>query len=379
MVYGSAKIAMTNSTLPKVAIIMPAFNAGRYIAGSIQSVLNQTQHDWQLWIVDDGSTDDTAAIVHAFQDDRLRYYRSSHLGKPGCVRNLGVHLSQSHYLAFLDADDLYHPNFLENFSQVLDEQPEIKMVYGFLSLINEVGEPVPSAGFKLLCDPGSKSGNQLPISYEHSWKRIALAQFSASTAFMIRRDFFESIGKFSDALHASEDLHFFYKAFIADREAISAFPLYAVYYRKNMNSVTRTKENLQKLLESQMLATKDFFNNPICPEGVRRYEREAYMRRYSYIGGVCLAHGRRLGALYFCLRALLFPKCSLIGWLRHCSSIVIRAILLPYTLDCYLKQFVVCLRDGVCWQWLIRILKYPTNCQSIKGRPVYISNRSMSN
>ncbi len=93
---------------------MPAFNAEKYIGQAIESVLRQTYINWELLIIDDGSTDATKKVVEYFlmQDSRINYFYQEN-GKQGKARNLGIEKSKGEYLAFLDSDDLWFPNKLE--------------------------------------------------------------------------------------------------------------------------------------------------------------------------------------------------------------------------------------------------------------------------
>lgn len=102
-----------NIIIPKVSIIMPAYNAELFISDAIKSVVNQVYTDWELIIVDDGSTDTTAEKVQYWlqKDNRIEYYYQEN-GKQGKARNLGISKSKSEYLAFLDADDLWLPQKL---------------------------------------------------------------------------------------------------------------------------------------------------------------------------------------------------------------------------------------------------------------------------
>jgi teichuronic acid biosynthesis glycosyltransferase TuaG len=97
-----------------VSIIMPAYNAEKYISESIDSVIAQTYSNWELIVIDDGSTDGTAEIVKKKQkeDGRIFYYYQEN-GRQGKARNKGLKESRSEFIAFLDADDLWSPNKLE--------------------------------------------------------------------------------------------------------------------------------------------------------------------------------------------------------------------------------------------------------------------------
>lgn len=106
-----------------VSIIMPAYNAGKYIGDSIRSVLAQTYQNWELIVVDDGSTDDTASVVGQFvnDDSRIKYFFQEN-GRLGKARNTGIGKSSGSLIAFLDSDDLWLDTKLELQTQVLHEQ-----------------------------------------------------------------------------------------------------------------------------------------------------------------------------------------------------------------------------------------------------------------
>ena len=96
-----------------VSIIMPAYNCGRFIRGSIGSVLAQTYTAWELLIVDDCSTDDTAAIIASYQDERIHYSRNNQNMGAALSRNKALREAKGKYIAFLDADDSWMPEKIE--------------------------------------------------------------------------------------------------------------------------------------------------------------------------------------------------------------------------------------------------------------------------
>ena len=107
---------------PLVTIVMPSYNARRFIQLSIQSVLNQTYSEWELLVVDDYSTDNTVEIVKALveKDSRIEVIRlPSNSGGPATPRNIGVKQANGNYVAFLDSDDIWHPKKLELQMQIL--------------------------------------------------------------------------------------------------------------------------------------------------------------------------------------------------------------------------------------------------------------------
>lgn len=96
-----------------VSIIMPSWNTGRFIAESIQSVINQTYSNWELLIVDDCSSDNTDEIVTSFNDNRIRYLKNEKNSGAAITRNRALREAEGEWIAFLDSDDLWAPRKLE--------------------------------------------------------------------------------------------------------------------------------------------------------------------------------------------------------------------------------------------------------------------------
>lgn len=107
--------------LETVSIIMPAYNAARYIRHSVTSVLSQTFCDWRLYIVDDASTDDTANVVADINDVRIEYILLNDNGGVANARNVGIQSAKGKYIAFLDSDDLWEPNKLKKQISLLEQ------------------------------------------------------------------------------------------------------------------------------------------------------------------------------------------------------------------------------------------------------------------
>ncbi|HEU5365834.1 MAG TPA: glycosyltransferase, partial [Hanamia sp.] len=110
---------MTKKTTAKVTVLMPAYNAGKYISEAIKSVLEQTFSEFQLLIINDGSTDDTEEIVHSFHDERIFLINQSHKGIAASL-NKGLSKASSIYIARFDADDICFPQRLAKQVSFLD-------------------------------------------------------------------------------------------------------------------------------------------------------------------------------------------------------------------------------------------------------------------
>jgi glycosyltransferase involved in cell wall biosynthesis len=129
--------------IPTVSIVMATKNYARYLPVAIGSVRAQTFSDWELVVIDDGSTDETPATISSFlADSRIRYFRSDQLGQTR-AKNLGIRLSRAQLTAFLDADDVWLPTKLEKQLALFREHPETGVVFCRRSLIDHAGNPLP--------------------------------------------------------------------------------------------------------------------------------------------------------------------------------------------------------------------------------------------
>jgi glycosyltransferase involved in cell wall biosynthesis len=120
-----------------VSIIVPAYNAEKYIAQTIQSVFEQTYTDWELIIIDDGSIDKTAIIIKEFlTDDRIKYFHQKNRGV-SAARNTCIEHSNGKYIAFLDADDVWEPMNLEKKISFLENNTEFDWIFSNMYYADE--------------------------------------------------------------------------------------------------------------------------------------------------------------------------------------------------------------------------------------------------
>ncbi len=113
--------------MPLVSVVVPLYNKARYILRTLESVTAQSVADFEVIIVDDGSTDGSAGVVRRFADPRFRLISQANAG-PGAARNRGLRQARSPYVAFLDADDWWLPNFLQESLAVLEQHPRAAAV-----------------------------------------------------------------------------------------------------------------------------------------------------------------------------------------------------------------------------------------------------------
>ena len=184
---------------PVISIVMPLYNKEREVVRAVTSVQRQTISDWALTVVDDGSTDSGADLVLAIQDPRVRVLRQAN-GGVGAARNAGVRLTQSQFVAFLDADDEWDADMLETLLGLRGRFPEAR-VLATKYRIRHSGDVSRDAIIRGL-PPGFDTGLLEP--YFSIAARSDPPICSSSVA--VDRSVLESIGGFPAGVAAGEDL-----------------------------------------------------------------------------------------------------------------------------------------------------------------------------
>ena len=129
--------------MPRVSVIIPSYNAAATVAGTLEGVFAQTYKDFEIICVDDGSADRTCAIIRGYAD-KVRLVEQANSG-PAAARNRGARHSSGEYLAFLDADDVWMPQFLERTMAALDADPALSMAYCNCALADSEGVAIDTA------------------------------------------------------------------------------------------------------------------------------------------------------------------------------------------------------------------------------------------
>ncbi len=123
---------------PAITVLMPAFNAGRYIAEAIDSVLSQTFTDFELLIINDGSTDNTESVINSYTDPRIRLFNQQNMGVIGAL-NKGLELAAGKYIARFDADDICYPERLSVQYKFMETHPDHVMIGSACEYIDQDG------------------------------------------------------------------------------------------------------------------------------------------------------------------------------------------------------------------------------------------------
>jgi glycosyltransferase involved in cell wall biosynthesis len=178
----------------RVSVIIPAYNRADLIGETIESVLNQTFDDFEIIIVDDGSTDSTEEVVRKF-DGPITYLYQENRGR-SCARNRGFEVSGGDYVCFLDSDDVLKPRMLERQVSLLDSNSHLGFVYSDYQFINQAGETLPR--------PEVFRGR--PLHRGEIFRFLIFFDFIPPSTVLARRDSIDKIGLFESSLEPAEDL-----------------------------------------------------------------------------------------------------------------------------------------------------------------------------
>ncbi len=255
-----------------VSIIMPTYNSEKYISETVESVLKQTYTNWEILIVDDGSTDNTNLLIQSYisKEPRIKHISLGYnSGKPARGRNVGISNSSGKYIAFLDSDDIWHPDKLEMQVKQMESQKDIGLSYVLYSC---------------LCDDGNIKGI-FPRAKRrfrgHIFKPLYRSSFIYNSSIMVRADVFNEIGLLDEdpRLIAGEDYDMLLRISLVRKvDYINSSPL--LIYRKRLDSVS--KGLLKPLYLNILLA-----NRYIHYSGKALYINKIIMSFISIIKTLC--------------------------------------------------------------------------------------------
>jgi len=214
---------------------MPAYNAARYLPFAIDSVLAQTFADWELVLVDDGSTDATGAVVDQYRSklgSRLQYIPISNQGI-AAARNVGLAAARGEFIALLDADDVWLPHRLERGVAAMEGDAEVGLVHARVMRIDMLG----SVTGQLKVEPKYLSGRIA----RHIYSRRA--HIICATV-LFRKICLESAGRFDETMRVTEDRDLWFR--IALRYKIAYINEVLAHYRLSPASITKNLDRLRR-------------------------------------------------------------------------------------------------------------------------------------
>lgn len=253
--------------ITKFSVIIPLYNKENDIALTIKSVLNQSFTDFEIMVVDDGSTDNSLEIVKKFKDNRLRIFKIHKTGV-SFARNFGVEKSNGSYLAFLDADDFWYPNHLENLAQLISKYSHGEWFATAYEIQHNKRLILPMKAPPMLQN-GSWIGEIDDFFINSMEDSLA---WTSAVAF--RRDFFLKIGGFNELFDTGQDMDLWIRSAL-ERPLFFSTVISARYNLLGSNRITNHPTHLKRHMDMDQFKEQE--------EKYLSFKKYMDRIRYSYV------------------------------------------------------------------------------------------------
>jgi len=263
----SADILQSATAKPAVSIIVPTYNRSAFIGEAINSVLQQTFSDFELIVIDDGSTDSTGEIVDAFKDERLVFIQQENAGR-SAARNRALATARGKYIAFLDSDDTYLRDKLERQVNFMEAHPEIGMIYTSAKCIDAEGNILKNHVYV-----ASVSGQ--------IYRQVAFFRPVTITlpTVMLRREVLDNVGGFDEKMERFEDTDLWRR--ISKRYQVGALNYPTCLLRTHDDNTLRTQNPVKITNAIEYYVAKIFREDADMDSD---FLKEGASRLYEYYG-----------------------------------------------------------------------------------------------
>lgn len=253
----------------KVSVVMPTYNRAKYLPEAIGSVLQQTFRDFELIIVDDGSTDNTAEIVGAMTDPRIRYIAQDNMGVSAAL-NTGWRAATGEYIGRLDSDDVWLPSLLEELVPILERNPDMGVIYARARWMDADGKPLP----QILGTPEKFPGENL--------KSLLYGDCVCPIAVVFRVRCIVSVGGYDDSLTGNEDWDLWIR--MAEHCGIGYVDSILARYRVHSgNSQASRTGGLDRLAADRIRVLEKFYSRADVPPVAASIKPIAFRNVYQDI------------------------------------------------------------------------------------------------
>lgn len=251
--------------MPLVSVVIPSYNSASYVTAAVESVLQQSCADLEVLVIDDGSTDDTRAVISSFGAP-VRYYHQPNSGV-SVARNRGIAESTARYVAFLDADDTWFPSKLERQLDAMARAPGFGLCY---------------TGFRFVDDALRPLRDFHPRQFDDALEAVLFEGniVSSICTVLVERALFEEVGGFDPALSQCADWDMWVR--LARRTRFLALDEVLVTYRQHATNMSRSAPLLER--DSRRVLEKGF-GDPGTPDRLRSRMSRALARNWMVLAG----------------------------------------------------------------------------------------------
>ena len=291
---------------PAVSVIIPTYNRRDLVQRALQSVFAQTYRDFEIVVIDDGSTDDTRAVVEG--RERVRYLFQENAG-PASARNLGIRKALGEMIAFLDSDDVWWPDFLETQLDVLNRYPDAALVCA-RSIV------------------GKKEAKYFPLTQElivgDLYPKLYQQSFVRTPATVVRKSCLDAVGYFNESYLWSEDHDLWLR--IASKYTVAYVNRCLVRIGRQSDNISR--DSTRPLDLHLKIAIEVLERNYDASRISRAIFRRRISKRYLQFSQLFLKHGESAKAWFCMWRALSLAPCSVRPY-RYLLKGIFRSLSMP--------------------------------------------------
>ncbi|MEO0515965.1 MAG: glycosyltransferase family A protein [Cyanobacteria bacterium P01_A01_bin.116] len=269
--------------MSKVSVIIPAYNVEKTVLKTVNSVLEQSFTDFELIVINDGSTDGTLALLNEINHPRMKVF-SFENGGLSTARNRGIAKATGDYVTFLDADDLWTPDKLALQVAQLDEHPDVGVVYSWTLTMSDDGTEF---------HPGKS-----PTLAGDVYGDLLISNFIASGSnIMVRRAAIEAIGGFDASLNSCEDWDCWLK--LAAKWPFAVVPKPQILYRQTSGSMS---SKVRVIEEAHLIVHHRAFRQ--APQRLQHLEAASRCRNYQYVAQLAVRHASSWDDIAYSLQRL---------------------------------------------------------------------------
>jgi len=260
---------------PLVSIIIPAYNAKKFVEETIKSALEQTYDNIEIILVDDGSTDGTDTLFPAFEKQNVQCVKIKN-GGASRARNIGLKKAKGEYIQFLDADDILAPDKIQKQIQKLDETKG-EVIYCLWSAFETKLPEQPRCRFDQIPHPITQTGKELLVSFgEHNW-------YMPLFCWLTHKDVIERAGFWNEEISNNDDGEYFARILYTAKTVISQQEILAYYRRTASDSLStfNSEEKIDAAYKSYQLIEKLIVKD--SDRKLRSYPKRMYYIQYRLI------------------------------------------------------------------------------------------------
>ncbi|MCC3428674.1 MULTISPECIES: glycosyltransferase [unclassified Microcoleus] len=278
--------SIPTSKTPRVSVIIPAYNCEHYITRAVESAVNQTYQNWEIIVVDDGSTDNTRQTLEPYRDV-IQYVYQENQGAAK-ARNRACEMAKGEFLAFLDADDFFLPEKLAKQIACFEADPTLGMVQNGWLMVDETGKDI----YPVM--PWEDTPNL-------DLESFVLHKSVRPSAMMVRREWWERLGGFDHRFPPTEDLDFALRLGLKGCKCAWLKEILTCYRQHDSNLMSGG----EKVMKSMEIVMEQFFAQPNLPDRIRQLQKAERYKSLVWIAWRMYRDGY-LPEMVECLRKSLY-------------------------------------------------------------------------